>query len=88
MTSASRTAHMRRRSRPGSVRDQLNAVIRAGLTDWGRNRVPQWPAICRRDVLLCGGGADASGALAAIFGRVGLGRPELVDELLQSRVGG
>lgn len=41
MTSASRTAHMRRRSRPGSVRDQLNAVIRAGLTDWGRNRVPQ-----------------------------------------------
>lgn len=39
MTSASRTAHARRRGRPGSVRDQLRAAIRAGLTDWGRNRV-------------------------------------------------
>ncbi len=39
MTAASRTAHAPRRSRPGSVWDQLSAAIRAGLTDWGRNRV-------------------------------------------------
>jgi hypothetical protein len=39
MTSASRTASAPRRGRPGSVRDQLGAAIRAGLTDWGRNRV-------------------------------------------------
>ena len=39
LASASRTAHAPRRGRPGSVRDQLGAAIRAGLTDWGRNRV-------------------------------------------------
>jgi hypothetical protein len=39
MASASRTAHAPRRGRPGSARDQLSAAIRAGLTDWGRNRV-------------------------------------------------
>src|SRR6266567_1751199 len=35
LTSGSRTARAARRSRPGSAGDQL----RAGLTDWGRNRV-------------------------------------------------
>ena len=39
MAAASRTARDTRRARPDSVRDQLWAAIRAGLTDWGRNRV-------------------------------------------------
>jgi hypothetical protein len=39
ITSATRTARIPRRAHPGSVRDQLRAAIRAGLTDWGRNRV-------------------------------------------------
>ena len=39
LTSASRTARAPRRAHPGSARDQLRAAIRAGLTDWGRNRV-------------------------------------------------
>src|SRR6266568_4515880 len=39
LTSGSRTARAARRSRPGSMRDQLRAAVRAGLTDWGRNRV-------------------------------------------------
>jgi hypothetical protein len=39
LTSASRTAWPPRRSRPGSTSDQLRAAVRAGLTDWGRNRV-------------------------------------------------
>jgi ABC-2 family transporter protein len=39
LTSASRTARASRRARPGSTRDQLRAAVRAGLTDWGRNRV-------------------------------------------------
>jgi hypothetical protein len=39
LTSASRTARAPRRRRPGSTRDQLGAAIRAGLADWGRNRV-------------------------------------------------
>jgi hypothetical protein len=39
LTSASRTACAPRRRRPGSTGDQLGAAIRAGLTDWGRNRV-------------------------------------------------
>jgi hypothetical protein len=39
LTSASRTARPPRRRRPGSTGDQLRAAIRAGLTDWARNRV-------------------------------------------------
>jgi hypothetical protein len=39
LTSASRIARPARRRHPGSTRDQLRAAIRAGLTDWGRNRV-------------------------------------------------
>ncbi|MGE5288599.1 MAG: ABC transporter permease [Micromonosporaceae bacterium] len=39
VTSASRTARAPRRRRPGTVADQLRAAIRAGLLDWGRNRV-------------------------------------------------
>ena len=39
LTSASRTASAPRHAHPGSTRDQLRAAIRAGLTDWGRNRV-------------------------------------------------
>lgn len=39
LTSVSRAASTPRRARPGSARDQLWAAIRAGLTDWGRNRV-------------------------------------------------
>jgi hypothetical protein len=39
ITSATRTARTPRRAHPGSVGDQLRAAIRAGLTDWGRNRV-------------------------------------------------
>ena len=39
LTSASRTASAPSRGHPGSTRDQLHAAIRAGLTDWGRNRV-------------------------------------------------
>jgi hypothetical protein len=39
LTSASRTARPPRRWRPGSTGDQLRAAIRAGVTDWGRNRV-------------------------------------------------
>jgi hypothetical protein len=39
LTSASRIARPARRSHPGSTRDQLQAAIRAGLTDWGRNRM-------------------------------------------------
>jgi hypothetical protein len=39
LTSASRAARAPRRRHPGSTRDQLRAAIRAGLTDWGRNRV-------------------------------------------------
>jgi hypothetical protein len=39
LTSESRTARMPRCARPGSVRDHLGAAIRAGLSDWGRNRV-------------------------------------------------
>lgn len=39
LTSASRAASAPRRRHPGSTRDQLHAAIRAGLADWGRNRV-------------------------------------------------
>ena len=39
LASASRTASASRRGHPGTARDQLHAAIRAGLTDWGRNRV-------------------------------------------------
>jgi len=39
MTRVTRTARTPRRARPGSAGDQLRAAIRAGLTDWGRNRV-------------------------------------------------
>jgi ABC-2 family transporter protein len=39
LTSASRTARDPRRAHPGGPGDQLRAAIRAGLTDWGRNRV-------------------------------------------------
>ena len=39
LTSASRTASAPRGGHPGSMGDQLRAAIRAGLTDWGRNRV-------------------------------------------------
>jgi hypothetical protein len=39
LTSATRTARTSRRARQGSARDQFAAAIRAGLTDWGRNRV-------------------------------------------------
>jgi hypothetical protein len=39
LTSASRTARAPRRRHPGGTGDQLRAAIRAGLTDWGRNRV-------------------------------------------------
>ena len=39
LTSASRTASAPSRGHPGTARDQLHAAIRAGLTDWGRNRV-------------------------------------------------
>ena len=39
LTSASRTTSAPRRGHPGSARDQLRAAIRAGLTDWSRNRV-------------------------------------------------
>lgn len=38
LASASRAARARRRRRPGSAGDQLAAAIRAGLTEWGRNR--------------------------------------------------
>ncbi len=39
VTVASRTARARRRRRRGTALDQLRAAIRAGLLDWGRNRV-------------------------------------------------
>jgi hypothetical protein len=39
LTSASRAARPRRRRPPSGAVDQLRAAIRAGLTDWGRNRV-------------------------------------------------
>ena len=39
LTSTSRIARPTRRKHPGSTSDQLRAAIRAGLTDWGRNRV-------------------------------------------------
>jgi hypothetical protein len=39
LTSVSRTARTRSRSRAGTAGDQMRAAIRAGLTDWGRNRV-------------------------------------------------
>jgi hypothetical protein len=39
LTSTSRIARPARRRHPGSTLDQLRAAIRAGLTDWGRNRV-------------------------------------------------
>ena len=39
LTSASRGARAPRHRRPGTIRDQLRAAIRAGLLDWGRNRV-------------------------------------------------
>jgi hypothetical protein len=39
LTSASRTARTRSRSRAGTAGNQMRAAIRAGLTDWGRNRV-------------------------------------------------
>jgi hypothetical protein len=39
LVSASRTARADRRGHPGSAGDQLRAAVRAGLTDWGRNRV-------------------------------------------------
>jgi hypothetical protein len=39
LTSVSRTARAPRRAHPGGTGDQLRAAIRAGLTDWGRNRV-------------------------------------------------
>jgi ABC-2 family transporter protein len=38
-TSTSRAARAPRRRRPGTAGDQLRAAIRAGLLDWGRNRV-------------------------------------------------
>jgi hypothetical protein len=39
VTTTSRTAHAPRRGRPGTVSAQLRAALRAGLLDWGRNRV-------------------------------------------------
>jgi ABC-2 family transporter protein len=39
LTSASRAARAPRRRHPGTAGDQLHAAIRAGLLDWGRNRV-------------------------------------------------
>src|SRR6266536_3710519 len=39
LTSTSRTGRPAGRRHPGGTRDQLRAAIRAGLTDWGRNRV-------------------------------------------------
>jgi hypothetical protein len=39
LTSASRTARAPRRQPAGTAGDQLRAAIRAGMTDWGRNRV-------------------------------------------------
>jgi hypothetical protein len=39
LTSASRTVRAARRARAGTAGDQLRAAMRAGLTDWGRNRV-------------------------------------------------
>jgi hypothetical protein len=39
LTSATCTRRAHRRSRPGSAADQLRAAVRAGLADWGRNRV-------------------------------------------------
>lgn len=39
LTSASRTARTSRQAHRGSARDQFGAAVRAGITDWGRNRV-------------------------------------------------
>jgi hypothetical protein len=39
LTSVTRAARPPKSRRPGSTADQLHAAIRAGLTDWGRNRV-------------------------------------------------
>jgi len=39
ITSATRIARTPRRGHPGSAGDQFRAATRAGLTDWGRNRV-------------------------------------------------
>jgi hypothetical protein len=39
LTSASRTGRTRRRTKTGTAAGQLRAALRAGLTDWGRNRV-------------------------------------------------
>ena len=39
LTSASRTARASRRTKAGTTADQMRAALRAGLTDWGRNRV-------------------------------------------------
>jgi ABC-2 family transporter protein len=39
LASAARTARAPRRRPPGTRADQLRAAIRAGLMDWGRNRV-------------------------------------------------
>jgi hypothetical protein len=39
VTATSRVARARQRRRPGTPPDQLLAAVRAGLRDWGRNRV-------------------------------------------------
>ena len=39
LTSASSTARASRRTTAGTTADQVRAAFRAGLTDWGRNRV-------------------------------------------------
>jgi hypothetical protein len=39
ITRVTRAARSPRRTRPGSMGDQFRAAVRAGLTDWGRNRV-------------------------------------------------
>jgi hypothetical protein len=39
LTASSRTVRAPRRGHQGTAGDQLRAAVRAGLTDWGRNRV-------------------------------------------------